>query len=90
MKVTIFYRNSFSGGDGWTYYPMEVTIGNACPTCGAPRGVPEPGTVIEDGERYSVSVWRNECGHLDTYRDCYHEAIAIQAQAGNLRGVSIH
>ncbi|NJR73306.1 MAG: hypothetical protein HC773_05620 [Scytonema sp. CRU_2_7] len=28
MKVSIMYRNSWFGGEGWTYYPTTVDIGN--------------------------------------------------------------
>jgi hypothetical protein len=74
MNVTIMYRNSYHGGDGWTYYPLLVTIMNNCPKCGAPRGKPKPHNQCEDGEFFCVDVWNNPCGHLDSYKDVYFES----------------
>lgn len=72
--VTIMYRNSWSGGDGWTYYPVTVTIAATCPVCGEPRGTPTRRLFCEDGEWYDLDVWENPCGHLDRYQDVYAEA----------------
>lgn len=52
-----------------------VTIADACPRCGGPRG----GTVgnlnqHDDGVHYSVNVWQNACGHIDFYDDVAAEA----------------
>jgi hypothetical protein len=71
--VTIMFRNTFTGGDGWTYYPMQVIIDNNCPKCGQKRGEPYPYRFCEDGEWFTVDKWDNPCGHIDTYRDCFIE-----------------
>lgn len=68
------WRNTFNGGDGWTYYPMTVEIADTCPVCGGPRGEPRGYNFFEDGETFHVNVWDNPCGHIDSYRDCYFEA----------------
>ena len=69
MKATIMYRNTFDGGDGWTYFPTTIEIGNFCPKCGGPRGEPVMHRQHEDGEWFTVSRWDNPCGHLDTYEE---------------------
>lgn len=51
-----------------------VTIPRACPTCGARRGEPRNLNQYEDGARFSVDVWTNPCGHLDTYAAVLGEA----------------
>ena len=73
MRVTIMYRNNYDGGDGWTYYPMTIDIGDNCPQCGCPRGKPRIHTQCEDGEYFHVHVWTNECGHVDFYQSVYEE-----------------
>lgn len=82
MIVTIMYRNSYDGGDGWRYYPMNIKIGDNCPVCGGKRGEPSQRTYCEDGEWYTVDNWINSCGHLDKYVDCYHEAKRLAGNAG--------
>lgn len=79
MIVTIFYRNNFDGGDGWSYYPKAVQIADNCPQCGAKRGTPYHYRFSEDGEWFDVERWENPCGHLDTYGAAWHEAQAIRA-----------
>lgn len=74
MKVTIMYRNNYEGGDGWTYYPLTVVIGETCPVCGKKRGQPYPYRFCEDGEWFTVDKWENPCGHIDKYKDCFLEA----------------
>lgn len=74
MQVTIMYRNSFEGGDGWTYYPKQITIGDNCPVCNAKRGMPYNHHFCEDGEWFDVDKWDNPCGHVDKYSDCFNEA----------------
>lgn len=74
MKVTIMYRNTFHGGDGWTYYPMRLEIADKCPKCGGERGKPYGYNFHEDGEWFHVEKWENPCGHIDTYREVWHEA----------------
>ncbi len=76
---TIFYRNSFVGGDGWTYHPMGVVISANCPICGGPRGEAKPGRVVEDSETFNVDEWVNACGHVDTYKNCFEESMALIA-----------
>ena len=78
MKATIMYRNTYDGGDGWTYYPMIIEIADTCPVCGEKRGVPRPYRFYEDGEWFTVSQWNNPCGHLDNYGDCYRESKIIE------------
>jgi hypothetical protein len=78
MKVTIMYRNSFIGGDGWSYYPMNVEIADTCPVCGGPRGKPYGHNFYEDGETYHVHRWDNPCGHVDLYKDVYFEHVNRQ------------
>lgn len=84
MKVTIMYRNSYIGGDGWTYHPLEIEISNYCQTvitdeharpvkCCVRRGKPVAYSFTEDGENFVVHTWKNPCGHLDTYRECFFE-----------------
>lgn len=70
MRVTIMYRNSYKGGNGWTYYPID----NNCKQCGEKRGKPELRNFCEDGYWHNLSVWENPCGHIDYYKDCYLES----------------
>jgi hypothetical protein len=81
VTVTIMYRNSYDGGDGWTYYPLTVAIADTCPVCGGPRGEPVMQPFREDGEWYALSTWTNECGHLDRYQDVYAEYLTLAGLA---------
>lgn len=81
MIVKIMYRNSFHGGDGWTYYPMRVEISDNCPICGGKRGEPQERQYCEDGEFYTVDNWENPCGHLDKYKDVYNESLKLKETA---------
>jgi len=74
MKVTVMYRNNWFGGDGWTYYPKTIIIGDNCPKCNELRGKPKPYNFCEDGEWFTVDKWDNPCGHIDTYMNCLMEA----------------
>jgi hypothetical protein len=74
MNVIVMYRNNWFGGDGWTYYPMTITISDTCPVCGKPRGKPYGHNFIEEGESFFVNQWDNPCGHIDYYADCIKEA----------------
>jgi hypothetical protein len=74
MKVRVMYRNNWFGGDGWTYYPVDVVISANCPVCGQRRGTPTPRNFCEDGEWVVVDVWKNPCGHKDLYPDVLREA----------------
>lgn len=76
MKITVMYRNSWFGGDGWTYYPKNIRISDNCPKCGKPRGKTKPYRFCEDGEWFIVDKWENPCGHIDNYKDCLIEALA--------------
>ncbi len=82
MQVRVMYRNSFEGGDGWTYYPVEVEIGDNCPICGEKRGVPRMQSFCYDGDWYGLSTWSNPCGHIDTYKDVLIEAGYIKKSMG--------
>ena len=79
MNVTIMYRNSYDGGDGWIYHPLKITIADTCPRCGQKRGQPRPHTFCEDGEWFTVDRWVNACGHVDSYRNAYLEAKEVAA-----------
>ena len=74
MIVTIMYRNNWFGGDGWTYYPKDIIISDLCPICGQKRGKPVLNRYCEDGEFYYLHNWKNECGHVDNYKDCFIES----------------
>ncbi|MBE8233009.1 MAG: hypothetical protein HAW67_04680 [Endozoicomonadaceae bacterium] len=74
MRATIMYRNSYDGGDGWTFYPMTVNISTCCPQCGEPRGSTTTRRFCEDGEWFDVDTWENACGHVDRYHDVYQES----------------
>lgn len=77
MKVTIMYRSTMDGGDGWVYYPKTITIGDYCPVCGAKRGERYNHRFCEDGEWFDVDRWDNPCGHIDMYAACYAESKKI-------------
>lgn len=86
MKVTVMYRNNFFGGDGWTYYPVEVKIAETCPKCGGKRGEPRGYNFVEDGQAFHVNKWDNPCGHIDFYENvlieggyCHREAATPDA-----------
>ncbi|MFA5037504.1 MAG: hypothetical protein WC479_10065 [Candidatus Izemoplasmatales bacterium] len=74
MNVRVMYRNNHFGGDGWTYYPVNITISDNCPKCGGKRGTPYNHNFCEDGEWFNVDRWDNPCGHIDYYPDCIKEA----------------
>lgn len=75
MIVRIMFRNNYVGGDGWTYYPIEVEIADTCPVCGGKRGKPYNHSFHEDGDWFNVNRWDNPCGHVDTYESVYKESI---------------
>lgn len=81
MKPIIMYRNSFVGGDGWTYHTMQIEIADTCPICGGPRGEPKSYRFHEDGEWRVVDQWDNPCGHVDTYFNAWKESEALKAEA---------
>jgi hypothetical protein len=74
MRVLVMYRNSFFGGDGWTYYPVAIDIADICPVCGGKRGELKNHRFYEDGDWFDVDTWRNPCGHIDSYKNCLIEA----------------
>ena len=78
MELTIMYRNSFDGGDGWRYYPVTIQVGDECLQCGGPRALPHSYTFCEDGEWFTVDQWDNECGHIETYKSVWDEWQTIQ------------
>ena len=78
-EPTMTVRVRDQDAEPWGYglgRPMVrvVTIATRCPVCGGPRGEPRNLNQYEDGESYSVDVWRNACGHLDRYADVVQEA----------------
>lgn len=83
IERTIMFRNSFTGGDGWTCHPLEVNIAASCPICGGPRGEAEEFTFLEDGEFFTVDRWTNLCGHLDRYDAVFAEAMALMNNQAN-------
>lgn len=72
------YRNNYDGGDGWKYYPIEVTISDLCPQCAGKRGEAQLYSFFEDGEHFIVDRWDNPCGHIDKYSDVYHESKSLK------------
>lgn len=52
----------------------RVEIDDTCPKCGGPRGEARNLNQSDDGEFYSVDVWENPCGHVDTYSAVVLEA----------------
>jgi len=51
-----------------------VEIADTCPQCGAKRGVKRWRGLSYDGSRrLEVDCWKNECGHIDRYRDVAKE-----------------
>lgn len=83
MEVTVMYRNNWFGGDGWTYYPMQIKIADTCPVCGSKRGKPYWHRFCEDGEWFSVNSWKNPCGHIDYYPDCIKESQKLKSEVKN-------
>jgi hypothetical protein len=61
------------GKPGYHITLRTVTIPDTCPVCGGPRGEPKATSYHEDGETFSVDVWENACGHIDSYADVLRE-----------------
>ncbi len=81
MTVTIRDR---SAERPWGYglttpITRKVTIRVTCPRCGGPRGEPRGLNQYDDGEWYWTNVWKNPCGHVDSYADVAREAREISA-----------
>jgi len=78
MTVTVRDRatESATWGSPGLFTPIlrTVTIGDHCPTCGGPRGVPEKRRFHEDGVWFEADCWINACGHIDAYPDVLNEA----------------
>lgn len=55
-------------------HSRQVALSWQCPTCGGPRGVPEPGLSFDGSCRLPVDTWRNPCGHVDSYTAVRREA----------------
>lgn len=77
MKVAVIDRAAMA--ETWGNGPHRmivrtVEIGDVCPQCGGPRGVPYGHNGHEDGEWYHVDRWDNPCGHRDRYEDVLKEA----------------
>lgn len=87
METAITARVRDRGGERpWGHGPTTVavrtvTIGSACPQCGADRGRPVNLNQHDDGVYYSVDVWTNPCGHVDTYTAVLAEAAEREAGA---------
>ncbi len=82
MIATIMYRNSYEGGDGWRYYPVNVELSDNCPICNGKRGEPKYHRQCEDGEFFDLNTWENPCGHIDKYSACWGEHKNIQIMKG--------
>ena len=72
MTVRVIDRGKSRSYTGVTV--RTVTIPATCPTCGGPRGEPRNHNQCEDGDWLSVDVWKNPCGHVDSYTDVLAEA----------------
>lgn len=55
---------------------LTVTVGIACPSCGAPRGFDTIRThrFHHDGDTFTVDAWTNPCTHIDLYADVVAES----------------
>lgn len=74
MTVRVCDRGTGPGYSGVCI--VTVTVRALCPTCGGPRGgdTIRPKRFHEDGDWYSLDVWDNACGHIDSYSAVLHEA----------------
>ena len=82
MKVTVVDRETMNRTWGKGLHAMAlktVEIAENCPKCGARRSTPVKNRFYEDGEYYTVDVWLNACGHVDTYVAVLAEAALIEA-----------
>jgi len=74
MIVTIVKR------EGWNVSTVTVEISDKCPVCGGPRGLPTWHHFCEDDNWLTVNVWKNECGHVDLYKDVLVEAGIVEVE----------
>jgi len=76
MKVRVTHY----GDDPDAATVVTLTISDACPVCGGPRGRPM-GVAITDraGRSHFVHRWANGCGHHDLYADVIAEATPYEA-----------
>lgn len=81
MKVRVRDRGSEAPwGHGLTNPIVRtITISDSCPVCGGLRGTPRNLNQCDDGAYYSVDVWDNPCGHLDSYASVLAEARAAES-----------
>ncbi len=71
MKVTIPSKNEHEGS---AVNKITVEISDFCPRCGARRGVKRwTGVSFDGSRRLEVDCWRNECEHIDMYKDVRKE-----------------
>lgn len=59
----------------------RITISDRCPICGGPRGEPRNLNQCDDGNYYSVDIWENPCGHIDSYPNVLAEAAGRESEA---------
>lgn len=85
MLVTILDRAAMNAawdsGHAGGVILRTVAVGDRCPACGGPRGVPQLQQFCEDGDWYSVDCWSNPCGHVDMYAAVLAEAAAVKGGA---------
>lgn len=53
---------------------LTVTLRWFCPVCGKPRGEVRADKYYQGKQRLPFDVWRNKCGHIDTYSQVRQEA----------------
>jgi len=79
MRVTVVDRARMDAIYGTPAFNgvvlRSVTISKSCPVCGEMRGQPRMERFHEWGMFYSVSMWRNDCGHVDNYADVLLEKL---------------
>lgn len=64
--------------EGYPGYLRKFEIADTCPKCGAKRGVERwKGLSYDGSRRLNVDCWKNECGHIDLYKDVVKEGKLI-------------
>lgn len=59
--------------EGYPGNLVTIEIKDTCPKCGGKRGEPYKGFSYDGSRRLIVDCWKNECGHIDTYREVMQE-----------------
>ena len=69
MHVIIPARQQHEG-----IFSIEVEISDNCPKCGSKRGTKVwQGFSYDGSRRLYVTMWENECGHIDKYSEVRKE-----------------